>query len=57
MQDWMKVTAVGDDFEVELDRRGDPSIDRAWRHRPKNFSDERRLDWTPGRPPRGAYAA
>lgn len=54
-EEWHNVTAVGDDWEVEMNIYGDSNLRGTWRHRRVSFNG-RSTDWTYGRPPSGFYA-
>lgn len=54
-EEWRDVTAMGDDWEVEMNIYGDTNLRGTWRHRPVSFSG-RHTEWVVGRPPTGFYA-
>lgn len=52
---WVSVSAINDDWDVEIDAIGDLSEERSWRHRAWRDNDIY-AEWEPGRPPTGRYA-
>ncbi|WP_316207532.1 hypothetical protein [Bradyrhizobium sp. SZCCHNR3118] len=53
---WVSVTAINDEWDVQIDAIGDLAEPQCWRHRAWKDRDIS-AEWEAGRPPTGRYAA